>query len=144
MGADPVELEDGLEAIERRFTETNRPDEVDRGIRELETSLTRRLSELADTTRSMLPGLDAAFGKSGKAIQDALTELEGTIDRRVRETRRTSIERARRAAALLYPEGRRQERIDSPVSFLVRYGQVFVREVSIASGIEPPPPHGSV
>lgn len=144
MDADPMELEDGVEAVERRFAETNRPDEVDRGIRELETSLKRRLTELADTTRSVLPGLDAAFGKSEKAIRDALTELEGTIDRRVRETRRTSIERARRAAALLYPEGRRQERIDSPVSFLVRYGHVFVREVSIASGIEPPPPHGSV
>jgi uncharacterized protein YllA (UPF0747 family) len=136
MDADPVDLEQGIEAMERRLTDENRPEVVDHGMRRLETSISRMLAELADATRAELPGLDSAFGKAGKGIDGALTELGGTIDRRVREARRTTLDRARRAAALLYPDGRRQERIDSPVSFLVRYGQSFVKEASRASGIE--------
>ncbi|MCL7964416.1 MAG: bacillithiol biosynthesis cysteine-adding enzyme BshC [marine benthic group bacterium] len=143
MDADPVEFEQGTEAIERRLTEESRPEPVDRGLRKLDNSLSRMLGELADTTRSEIPGLDSAFGKAGKAFRGALSELEGTIDRRVRDTRRTSIDRVRRAAALLYPEGQRQERVDSPISFLVRYGQAFVREASAASGLEPVPPNSS-
>ncbi|MEJ2483210.1 MAG: bacillithiol biosynthesis BshC, partial [Gemmatimonadota bacterium] len=136
IGAEPEDLESGSESIERRLTEEHRPHAVDQGIREARGALAERLDKLAETTRSELPGLDAAFGKAGKALQDALTELEGTIDVRVREARKTSIQRARRAAALLYPAGRRQERVDSPISFLVRYGEAFLAEAARASGVE--------
>jgi bacillithiol biosynthesis cysteine-adding enzyme BshC len=143
IGTDPADLEDGSESVERRLTAEHRPETVDRRLHEFRAELSGGLAELADATRSELPGLDAAFGKADKALQDALTVLEGTIDTRVREARQTSLQRVRRAAALLYPEGRRQERVDSPISFLVRYGQLFLEESARASGIESGPRAGT-
>jgi uncharacterized protein YllA (UPF0747 family) len=133
--ADPLELDDGGVAIEHRITSEHRPEEIDRRLAELRGALEEKTDLLAAATRERLPGLDSAFGKTRKLLGDAIEGLEATIDARVRDSRQTSIERVRRAATLLYPDGRRQERIDSIFSFLVRYGPSFLAAVAEEHGV---------
>jgi len=137
--ADPLELEDGGVAIESRITSEHRPEEIERQLAELRGALEEKTDLLAAATRERLPGLDSAFGKTRKLLGDAIEGLEATIDARVRESRQTSIDRVRRAATLLYPDGRRQERIDSVFSFLVRYGPSFLAALAEEHGVRDGP-----
>ena len=132
--AGPLELEYGVEVIEARITSEHRPEEIERQLSELREALDEKTELLAAATRERIPGLDSAFGKTRKLVGDAIEGLEATIDARVLESKRNSIERVRRAATLLYPDGRRQERIDSVFPFLVRYGPSFLAALAEEHG----------
>ena len=95
-------------------------------IADLRTGLDRDMASMERAADDELPGLSGAFGKARSAIEKAVVSLEKTIDARVRESRAADIARLRRAAALLYPQGTAQERVDSPFGFLCRYGPGFL------------------
>lgn len=135
LGVSAADLADGGAAVERRLTREVRPEAVDQSLERLKTDFKKNLSELARISESELPGLSAAFGKAGKSVTDVLEALERTLDGRARESQEIMISRASRAAELLYPGGQPQERIDSPVSFLVRYGSGFLPALAAAHGI---------
>lgn len=135
IDASSGELADGGNAVARRLTREVRPESVDRSLDRLKIGLEEQMSELERAAESELPGLSAAFGKARKSVADSLEALERTIDGRVRETQEVMLNRAKRAADLLYPGGRPQERVDSPVSFLVRYGPGFLSALALAHGI---------
>jgi len=139
VGADPRDLEDGGTGIEDRITAEHRPEAIDRGLAELRKVVEEKTDVLAVAAREQLPGLDSAFGKTRKLLDDAIEGLEATVDARVQESRQTSIDRVRRAATLLYPGGHRQERIDSVFSFLVRYGPSFLAALAQAHGVRDGP-----
>jgi bacillithiol biosynthesis cysteine-adding enzyme BshC len=133
--ADPRELEDGGAEIEKRLTDAHRPEKIERALADLRDAIEQKTGSLAESARGELPGLDSAFGKTQKLLGDAIDSLEATIDARIRESRRTSIDRVQRAASMLYPGGQRQERVDSVFSFLVRYGPRFLDALTGEHGI---------
>ena len=135
VGAEPQDVADGGGDVENRLMAGQRPEPVAEALRALRRSVGERLDDLTAASRDELPGLDAALGKAGKAMSDAIREMEKTIDTRVRERRSTSVDRVRRAAALLYPGGERQERVDSVFPFLARYGPGVLEEMFAAHGI---------
>lgn len=129
------ELADGGTSVEHRITRDSRPEAIERGLERLRSGFETHLAELEHGSESEIPGLASAFGKARKSVEATLAALERTIDGRVRESRRTRLDGARRAANLLYPDGQPQERVDSPFSFLVRYGPSFLTALAAAHGI---------
>ena len=108
---------------------------VERNLERLRSGFETNLAELEQDSESAIPGLASAFGKARKSVESTLAALERTIDGRVRESTRTRLAGARRAANLLYPDGQPQERVDSPFSFIVRYGPAFLTALAAAHGI---------
>jgi uncharacterized protein YllA (UPF0747 family) len=135
VGADPRELEDGGIALERRITSQHRPPTIEKGLGETRQTIDEKLGALQAIMRAELPGLEASFGKTRKRLADAMDELAAAVDARVRESRQVSIQRIRRSAGLVFPEGKRQERVDSVFAFLVRYGSGFLESLAEAHGI---------
>ncbi len=135
IGASAEDLADGGATVERRLTSEARPEVLDQSLARLKADFAANLADLERISESATPGLSAAFGKAGKAVEDSLGALARTIDGRIAESQKTRLNRAGRAAALLYPDGQPQERVDSPVSFLVRYGPSFLPALAAAHGI---------
>jgi len=135
VGATVEDLADGGEAIQRRITREGRPEAIEHDLERLRADLEANLAELERASESQIPGLGSAFGKARNSVENAFTALERTIDGRIRESHATTLDRVRRAAARLYPGGQPQERIDSPFSFLARYGPSFLTAVAAAHGI---------
>jgi len=146
VDASAEEMADGGSSVERRITLAARPEAIVRGLEQLRSGVEANLAELELASESEIPGLSAAYGKARKSVETTVAALERTIDARVLESRRTRLDRARRAADLLYPSGQPQERVDSPFSFLVRYGPAFLAALATAHGItdDGPPIVGSV
>lgn len=131
------DLADGGESIERRITREGRPGGIEHGLERLTDDFEASLAALERTSEAQLPGLGSAFGKARKSVETTFTALERTIDGRIRESRVTTLDRVRRAADRLYPGGQPQERVDSPFSFLARYGPSFLSAVAAAHDIPP-------
>jgi bacillithiol biosynthesis cysteine-adding enzyme BshC len=129
------DLADGGDSVERRVALEGRPEAIDRGLERLAAEFEANLDRLERSSEEEVPGLGSAFGKARKSFATTLAALERSIDGRIRETRGTALSRVRRAADLLYPGGQPQERIDSPFSFLSRYGPSFLTAVAAAHGI---------
>jgi uncharacterized protein YllA (UPF0747 family) len=133
--ASAEDVVDGGTSVERRITRESRPETIENGLERLRTEVETTLAELERASSVEIPGLESAFGKARKSFDATLAGLERTIDGRVRESRGTRLDRVRRAADLLYPGGQPQERVDSPFSFLVRYGPSFLTALATAHGI---------
>jgi bacillithiol biosynthesis cysteine-adding enzyme BshC len=135
VGATVEDLAAGAESLERRITREGRPKGIGHDLQRLLADFDANLAELERASESQIPGLGSAFGKARKSVETAFTALERTIDGRIKESHATMLDRVRRAADRLYPGGRPQERIDSPFSFLARYGPSFLTAVAAAHGI---------
>ena len=130
LGVDASELADGGDEVAARVTASSRPGEVADAISSLRAAIGRGVSEVGDAVAAELPGLRASVGKTGKALQDAVTELDRAVDAAVRERQEVTLGRVAKAAAALWPARRPQERILSPFYFLSRYGDAFVEQVA--------------
>jgi bacillithiol biosynthesis cysteine-adding enzyme BshC len=132
------DLADGGRSLERRITREGRPESIGRDLGRLTADFEANLGRLERSSEEEIPGLGSAFGKARKSVAGALAALERAIDGRIRESRGVTLDRVRRATDLLYPGGQPQERVDSPFSFLARYGPSFLETVAAAHGV----PHG--
>jgi bacillithiol biosynthesis cysteine-adding enzyme BshC len=135
IGAEATDLSDGGASVVSRLVAEGRPKAVGQALESLRGSLEDGFAGLEERTEEELPGLRAAVGKARKGALDAVSGLETTIDARVRERREILVSHAGRAAALLYPGGRPQERVVGPWSFLARYGPSFLRSLAGAHGL---------
>ncbi len=132
------DLADGGRSLEQRVTREGRQESIGQDLERLTADFEADLGRLERSSEEEIPGLGSAFGKARKSVAGALAALERAIDGRIRESRGVTLDRVRRAADLLYPGGQPQERVDSPFSFLARYGPSFLDTVAAAHGV----PHG--
>lgn len=123
FGLEPDDLEDGGRAAIDELAGEARPETVADGLSSLRRSIGEGLSAAETAIRDVLPGLRASVGKARKAMFDAAGELESQVDAEVRRQQETRIDRIRRLAIHLYPDGRPQERVLSPFYHLSRYGE---------------------
>ena len=141
IGAGATELADGGGAVVNRIVAERRPKSVEAALENLREAMERGFDRLEEEAADELPGLRSAVGKARKGAFDAVAGLETTIDARVRERQEILVSQAGRAAALLYPGGRPQERVVGPWPFLARYGPSFLPALAAAHGLaaEPEP-----
>lgn len=119
-------LQDGGDEAVAALTGEARPAAVETGLAGLRRAVGEGLSGAEAAIREVFPGLRASVGKTRKAMFDAVSELEGQIDAEVRRQQETRIDQIRRLATHLYPDGRPQERVLSPLYHLSRYGDELV------------------
>ncbi len=125
----PEALEDGGRAAISGLTSAGRPPEVEAGLAELRQAIEGGLASLETPLMAVYPGLRSSLGKMGKALFDAVSEIDRQIESETRTRLDTQIARVRRVAANLFPGGRPQERVLNPLYFLSRYGQAFIEDV---------------
>ncbi len=135
---EPDDLADGTDRVVERLTRAARTEDLDAALGSLREELGRRFGDLEDVVRAGLPGVHASVSKASKKAHEAVDEVEKQIDRRLKEDQQTSLGQVRRCGHHLYPEGRPQERVQSPFYYLARYGpDLVVRlEESVSETLE--------
>jgi bacillithiol biosynthesis cysteine-adding enzyme BshC len=129
LSLDPDELADGADPIVARLTRAARADDLDAALGALRDELGRRFEDLEEVVREALPGVLASVSKASKKAWDVVDGVERQIDRRVKEEQQTAIAQVHRCVQHLFPEGRPQERVQSPFYFLSRYGPELVGQL---------------
>jgi bacillithiol biosynthesis cysteine-adding enzyme BshC len=120
------DLQDDGRAAETRLTAEGRPDAVDASVSALRAAVGEGSSAMTSAIGAELPGLKGAAGKTTKALFDAIQQMDRQIDSAVRERQDVALSKVRRAAAVLWPARRRQERSLSPFYLLARYGDATI------------------
>lgn len=126
LGTEPEALADGGAAAIREQTRSSRPPEVEEAISDLRAALGGALERVEDRIGRALPGIRSAVGKARSQAFRAVHELEAQVNARVRERQEVLIGQIRKAASHLFPDGRPQERVISPLYYLTRYGPELV------------------
>lgn len=137
LDAGPEAFEDGGEELVRRVTERGRPAEVEAALEAARRSVVEAFGEVEEAVEERLPGIRSAVGAARHEALQALSGLEGAVDDRVREQQEVVVAQIRKAAVHLFPGGRPQERVLSPLYYLVRYGGAFLRRVEGAARDRP-------
>ena len=73
------------------------------------------------------------MGKARHRAFEVLDELASAVDDRVEERHAVLLEQIRKAAVHLWPDGRPQERVLSPLYYLARYGDGFTEALEEAT-----------
>ncbi|MFW6089872.1 MAG: bacillithiol biosynthesis protein BshC, partial [Gemmatimonadota bacterium] len=124
--------------IDDRWIARSRPPGVRDGLAALERELTEGFRRLSSAIDAELPGLKAAAGKAAHRVRQALAELGGTVDARVRERESIALAQAARIRAHLTPGGRPQERTVAAAQFLARHGRALVNDLFEAGRVAGP------
>ncbi|MFQ5677982.1 MAG: bacillithiol biosynthesis cysteine-adding enzyme BshC [Gemmatimonadota bacterium] len=138
-GAEPSELADGGRAVAERHLHQARPEAVSEALRALRASLGHEMDRVEEAIGAHLSGIRSAAGKAKSQLFQAVGDLEKRIDSRIREDQEVLRGQIRKAALHLYPGGKPQERVASPLYFLARYGASFLKELA-RRGAEATPP----
>jgi bacillithiol biosynthesis cysteine-adding enzyme BshC len=134
LGADPEAFADGGRQLEARVTEEGLPDPVRGALDEARRDVGAAFGALEEAVEAELPGVRASVGSARHAAFSALEELQRAVLGRVRERQSVLVEQIHKAARHLYPDGKPQERVISPLYFLVRYGAAFLSGAARAAG----------
>lgn len=130
LGADPDAFGDGGEGLIRRVRERGRPPGVQEALEGARQAVGETLATVEKAVEAELPGLRSAVGATRHEVFQGLDRLQDAVDRRVEEQNEVLLQQIRKAAAHLWPDGRPQERVISPLYYLARYGSAFVEHVA--------------
>lgn len=142
--ARPEDFRDGGDALVRRAVSESRPEAVDAALADLRGAIHSAIDDVEEALGRELPGIRSSVGKARSDLFGAVDELEDAVDGRVEERQEVLVRQIRKAAVHLYPDGRPQERVLSPLYYLARYGRDFVAAVEEAGRERPllPAPGG--
>ncbi len=133
LGTDPADFADGGEALTGRVTEEGLPTQVRDAVDAARRDVGASFGTLEEAVEEALPGVRSSVGAARHGAFAALDELERAVWGRVRERQAVLLEQIDKAARHLYPEGKPQERLVSPLYFLVRYGDGVLRAAAAAA-----------
>ncbi|MDH3734105.1 MAG: bacillithiol biosynthesis cysteine-adding enzyme BshC [Gemmatimonadota bacterium] len=131
LDIEPQDLVDGGDSVSKRVTAESRPAGVDEALADMREAVSGHATAVEAAVASELPGLNAAAGKMGKALGDAMGQLDRRVDAAVREKQDATLTKVRRAAANLWPRRRPQERVVSPFYLLARYGAGLIDDARV-------------
>lgn len=127
LGAGPDDFEDGGGALVRRVRERGRPPRTEEALADARRAVGEAMDGVEAAVAEELPGLRSAVGAARHEAFQVLERLQQAVDGRVEEQNEVLLRQIRKAAAHLWPDGRPQERVLSPLYYLTRYGSAFVR-----------------
>ena len=130
LGAGTGDFEDGGETLVRRVRERGRPPPVQEAMEDARRAVGEALGAVEDAVEAEIPGVRSAVGAARHEAFQVLDRLQEAVDQRVEEQNEVLLRQIRKAAVHLWPDGRPQERVLSPLYYLARYGPAFVEELA--------------
>lgn len=124
---------DGGEELARRVRDSGTPERVRDSLDAARAAVGRAMDSVEEAVEDELPGIRSAVGAARHRAFGVLDELEGAVGERVDERHEVILGQIRKAARHLHPDGRPQERTQSPLYYFARYGDGFLRAVVRAS-----------
>ncbi len=134
FGLEPDELRD-QDALLSRFARDEVPPEADRALARWREAVGSIAAELAESSASIDPGLAGAVTRARNAGLAALGTLEKKIVRAVKRQGETTRSQIGKASVNLWPNAKPQDRVLTPLQFLVRYGPGFVAAALGKAGV---------
>ncbi|MXW17338.1 MAG: bacillithiol biosynthesis cysteine-adding enzyme BshC [Gemmatimonadetes bacterium] len=126
------------EALLSRFARDRLPDDVRDAVRQWRGAIESRGGELAEAAAAVDPALRGAVIKTRNSGLGALGSLEKKIVRAVKRNADTTRAQIAKAQVNLWPGGKPQDRILSPLQYLMKYGPGFpasaLRRIRIPPG----------
>lgn len=123
-------FEGGGEDLVRRVRERGRPERVQEALEGARRAVGEALGDVEGAVEADLPGVRSAVGAARHGAFEVLDDLQAAVDGRVEEQNEVLIRQIGKAEAHLWPDGRPQERVLSPLYYLARYGSAFVDRVA--------------
>lgn len=137
LEADVEDVRDGGEELIHAVVSESRPGAVESALGELRAAIHDATQDVQEALERELPGIRSSVGKARSDLFGAVDELERTVDGRVEERQEVLVRQIRKAAVHLYPDGKPQERVLSPLYYLARYGTDFLGAVEEAGRQRP-------
>lgn len=128
-GLAPGELEGDVNMAISRVLQDLTPPDVQASLKELRRELATGLQRVEQAAISFDPGAKSLVGSGKQAIYGAIGALESKLQGRVREKNEVAQQQIEKAAVNLYPDGKPQERVLSPLPYLIRYGEDFLESI---------------
>ena len=116
------------DALLTRFARDQVPGDASRAVGRWREALETVAAELGAISGGIDPGLEGAVTSARNAGLSALDTLEKKIVRAVRRRSETARAQIMKASVNLWPGGRPQDRMLSPLQYLMRYGPHFTQE----------------
>lgn len=126
LGEGPEAFAEGPDAVVGRAVREARPAALETALAGFRSAIGRALADVEEAVAAELPGIRSAVGKARSQAFRAAQELEEQVDGRLREEREVLLEQVEKAALHLYPGREPQERVQSPLYYLVRYGSALL------------------
>ena len=134
FGLEPGELRD-QGALLSRFARDEVPSEADRALKRWREAVGSIATDLAESSASIDPGLEGAVTRARNAGLAALGTLEKKIVRAVKRRGETTRSQIGKASVNLWPNAKPQDRVLTPLQFLMRYGPGFVASALKEAGV---------
>ncbi len=126
---EPRALSVPAHVLSARWAELEIPQPVSDALEALSESVRAGMDVLAAATEPLDPTLSGPVHRARSQTLKALHTVRTKVMRAIKRKGETSLAQLARAQAALYPDGKPQERVLSPYSFLVRYGPTFLSEL---------------
>lgn len=117
-------------ALLSRFARDRVPPDAETAVARWREAVESQAAELAGSAAAIDPGLAGAVTRARNAGLAALGTLEKKIVRAVKRRDETTWNQIGKASVNLWPGGKPQDRMLSPLQYLMRYGPEFVDAVS--------------
>ena len=122
FGWDLDDLAQGPERLAESLNEdADHP--IEASLEELTESIKQRMSELANQARKVDPQMAAPLERARAKVIDELRKLSGRVQRARQNREGTGLRQVRRLCSHLRPRSRLQERVLTPIPFLVAHGE---------------------
>lgn len=122
-------------ALLSRFARDRVPPEADLAVGRWREAVESIAAELTEASASIDPGLAGAVTRARNAGLAALGTLEKKIVRAVKRRGETTGNQVAKASVNLWPGGKPQDRMLTPLQYLMRYGSDFVAKVLREAGL---------
>jgi bacillithiol synthase len=121
--------------LTRRIAADDMPEDVSATLKRLKSVLGEGFGSLAGSVKQVDPTLTGPVGSARNDAFNALADLEKRIVRALKAKNEVSLEQIGKARANLFPNSKPQERVLSPLQYLVRYHD-FVEQARMAIAYE--------
>ncbi len=135
FGLEVGELRDA-DGLLSRFAREQVPREAGTAVRRWRDAVQSVAAELEGVSAGIDPGLAGAVAKARNAGLSALDTLEKKIVRAVKRQSETAGAQIMKASVNLWPAGRPQDRVLTPLQYLMRYGANFTRSALREARVE--------
>jgi bacillithiol biosynthesis cysteine-adding enzyme BshC len=112
------------------------PEDVAAALKELRTAIGVGYGALGEAVKGIDPTLKGPIGTARSDAFKTLGEIEQRIMRGLKAQNEIALEQIAKARANLFPGGKLQERVLSPLQYLVRYGDAFVEQVRASIAVD--------
>lgn len=125
LGVTVDDLRDG-DLLRARFARDGMPDELKDGLKRWRKGLESRARDVSGASAAIDPVLQGAVTKARNAGLAALGALEKKVIRAIKRRSDTVASQIAKAGVNLWPGGKPQDRVLSPLQYTMRYGPDFV------------------